>query len=135
MDGYIARARNQITITGKLLDPLADVAFYITAFIALFIQGWIPFTVIFILTVREISINIIIRPIISYLMMNPQAKLPGKIKTVYQSVLLIIILISRVAVEYFEVLLLFEIVFVLSYVLAILSLVSAIPYIASLHKT
>ncbi len=134
MDGHIARARNQITITGKLLDPIADVAFYITAFSALFFEGWIPAAVLFILTMREISINIIIRPLISYLSLNPQAKVFGKIKTVLQCILLIAVLFARAAILYIHIPSLQLIIHITAYFLALISILSAIPYIMILHK-
>lgn len=134
MDGYIARSRNQITITGKLLDPIADVTFYITAFSALYIENWIPLFVLFILALREIGINIIIRPIISYLSLNPQAKIFGKLKTVFQSIIVIMILLARVIVFYYDLNILYPIIYALSYILALFSILSAVPYIMILQK-
>ncbi len=134
MDGHIARSRNQITITGKLLDPIADVAFYITAFSALFFQNWIPSFVLFILTIRELSVNIIIRPMISYLSLNPQAKIFGKIKTVLQAILLIAILIARAALDYVHIPYAYNMIHIISYILALVSLLSAIPYIRILNS-
>lgn len=133
MDGYIARSRNQVTITGKLLDPIADVTFYITAFVVLFFQDWIPLNVILILTMREIGVNIIIRPLISYLNLNPQARVFGKLKTVFQSILLILILIIRVAVLYLKIPRIGITITAMSYLLAVFSVLSAFPYIMILN--
>src|SRR6056300_1604243 len=45
LDGYIARKYNMVTDFGKLLDPLADKIFMVTAFIMLvdkqILPGWI----------------------------------------------------------------------------------------------
>jgi cardiolipin synthase len=42
VDGYIARALDQVTEIGKLLDPLADRVFVIALAVALVIQGSLP---------------------------------------------------------------------------------------------
>jgi len=39
LDGYLARARNEITLAGQILDPLADKALLISAFICLYRVG------------------------------------------------------------------------------------------------
>ena len=51
LDGYIARAKNQITTFGKFLDPIADKIIVIAAMVMLVELGhlpaWIPIIVIF----------------------------------------------------------------------------------------
>ena len=42
LDGYIARKYNLVTDFGKLMDPLADKIFMVTAFIMLVDKGFYP---------------------------------------------------------------------------------------------
>ena len=39
LDGMVARARNEITTWGKVLDPAADKALYVALFCALYVMG------------------------------------------------------------------------------------------------
>lgn len=48
VDGMVARARNEITTWGKVLDPAADKALYVSLFCSLFVMGELP-TVAFVL--------------------------------------------------------------------------------------
>ena len=51
LDGYIARSRNQITIFGKFLDPIADKILVLAAMLILVedakLPAWIPIVVLF----------------------------------------------------------------------------------------
>jgi len=42
VDGMVARARDEITTWGKVLDPAADKALYVSLFCSLFVMGEIP---------------------------------------------------------------------------------------------
>lgn len=55
LDGYIARHYNQITKLGILMDPLADKMMIITVLASLWIKGIIPFFIILIIIVKEIT--------------------------------------------------------------------------------
>ena len=54
-DGIIARKYNLITEWGKLMDPLADKLTQINTLTALSIKGIIPFWILIVVTVKEIS--------------------------------------------------------------------------------
>ncbi|ABY93492.1 MAG: CDP-diacylglycerol--glycerol-3-phosphate 3-phosphatidyltransferase [Caldanaerobacter subterraneus] len=58
LDGYIARHYNQVTKIGTLLDPLADKLMILTVLTSLWIKDLIPFFVIAILMVKELSMII-----------------------------------------------------------------------------
>jgi CDP-diacylglycerol--glycerol-3-phosphate 3-phosphatidyltransferase len=59
VDGKLARKRNQVTVLGKFLDPLADKLFYIITLIALLqLQGpRVPPWLLMIVVAREISVT------------------------------------------------------------------------------
>ena len=42
LDGMVARARNEITTWGKILDPAADKALYVALFSSLYVMGELP---------------------------------------------------------------------------------------------
>jgi CDP-diacylglycerol--glycerol-3-phosphate 3-phosphatidyltransferase len=59
VDGVLARRRNQVTVLGKFLDPLADKLFYLVTLIALLqLQGpRVPPWVVMIVLTRELAIT------------------------------------------------------------------------------
>ena len=90
LDGYIARAKNQITTFGKFLDPIADKIIVIAAMVMLVELGhlpaWIPIIVIF----REFIVS-------GYILVAVQkdgnviaANIWGKMKTVTQMIAIIL---------------------------------------------
>ena len=54
-DGIIARKYNLITEWGKLMDPLADKLTQISTLTALSIKGIIPFWILLVVTIKEVS--------------------------------------------------------------------------------
>lgn len=59
VDGILARKRNQVTVLGKFLDPLADKLFYLVVLIALLqLQGpRVPPWLVMIVLARELAIT------------------------------------------------------------------------------
>ncbi len=87
-DGAVARARGEVTIFGKIMDPVADSTFFMTLLFGLFackrfggaIDVWMPILVLY----REVAIHILRR----YAALKGHAvpaKLSGKIKMFSQS--------------------------------------------------
>lgn len=58
-DGRIARARNQITEFGKLLDPIADKLAIGTALVSLSLLGKLPWWATIIILVREVAVTVL----------------------------------------------------------------------------
>lgn len=97
LDGYVARARNQITTFGKFLDPIADKVLVITAMIILVEMGrlpaWIPTIIVF----REFIVS-------GYRLIAVEnggkviaASIWGKLKTVTQMIAIIVAFIDNYA--------------------------------------
>ncbi len=90
LDGRIARARNLITDFGKIWDPIADKALTGAAFIGLSILGELPWWVTLVILLREWGITWMRIAMLKYGVMS--AKAGGKLKTVLQSIALILYL-------------------------------------------
>lgn len=83
LDGKLARARNEITPMGTLLDPIADKAFVGTAFVGVSILGFLPWWVTAIILTRELGITVLRFAVIKQGVI-PASK-GGKIKSTMQS--------------------------------------------------
>ena len=86
-DGYIARNLNQITLLGKILDPLADKMLTIGAFLALMVMGDASAWAIYIIIVRELFITGL-RTVAVAEGIDVSASWAGKVKTVIQMILI-----------------------------------------------
>lgn len=56
IDGYIARALDQVTEVGKMLDPLADRVFVIALAVALVVHGTLPWGLAVAVTARDVLV-------------------------------------------------------------------------------
>lgn len=91
LDGYLARKHNIVTKFGKLADPIADKALTGMAFLGLSILGELWWWVTIVILVREWGITALRFVMLRYGVMA--AGRGGKIKTVLQSVALILYLL------------------------------------------
>jgi len=82
-DGYIARELDQITMTGKILDPLADKMLILAAFLGLMMTGAASPWAIYIIIVRELFITGL-RTVSMGEGIDIAASWAGKVKTVSQ---------------------------------------------------
>ena len=89
-DGKIARRYNLVSDFGKLWDPIADKALTGMAFVGLSILSELPWWITIIILVREWGITVLRWAIMKYGVMA--ANRGGKLKTVMQSVALIMFL-------------------------------------------
>jgi cardiolipin synthase len=54
LDGYIARRSGQVTVTGSMLDPLADKLMMLSVVLALLIKNVLPWTAFAVMAFREL---------------------------------------------------------------------------------
>lgn len=90
-DGYLARKHNIVTDFGKIWDPIADKALTGAAFLGLSILGELPWWVTIIILLREWGITWMRVAMLKYGVVM-SAKSGGKLKTVLQSIALILYL-------------------------------------------
>lgn len=91
LDGYLARKHHLVTRFGKLADPIADKALTGMAFLGLSILGELWWWVTAVILVREWGITLMRFVMLRYGVMA--AGRAGKIKTVLQSVALVLYLL------------------------------------------
>ena len=84
-DGYIARTFDQITVMGKILDPLADKMLTLAGFLGLMMQGVASPWAIFLIITRELFITGLRVSAVSE-GIDIAASWMGKVKTVVQMV-------------------------------------------------
>jgi len=93
IDGYIARRDNLITDFGKFMDPLADKLLTASAFIAFVEIGYLSSWVVVLIISREFLVSGF-RTLAASKGITIAANPWGKIKTVFQMILIIVILLN-----------------------------------------
>ena len=92
-DGYLARARHQITTLGQLLDPIADKLLISAAFISLVELGLAPAWMVVIIIGRELAISGL-RSIAADQDVKIPASSLGKYKTTVQMFTVILLILG-----------------------------------------
>jgi CDP-diacylglycerol--glycerol-3-phosphate 3-phosphatidyltransferase len=91
IDGYVARNWERPTLIGKMLDPLVDFLFFITIFLCLMVDDWIPLWMVYVLLVRELTMHLLVRPLMLARGISPKARAAGKVKTIFQSIAAVVL--------------------------------------------
>ena len=94
LDGYLARARNQVTTLGKLLDPIADKLLTVSAFISLVELKLAPAWMVVVIVGREFIVNGM-RSIAATRGLVIAASHWGKSKTVAQVVAIALLILTH----------------------------------------
>lgn len=93
LDGYVARARKEITKFGQLMDPIADKLLVSSALIALVELGQISSWVVMIILGREFAVSGLRMVVAAEGIVIP-ARFLGKLKTVSQIVAIAALLVG-----------------------------------------
>ena len=93
-DGHIARSRNLVTNFGKFMDPLADKILNYSVMVLLIPEGLIPPVALVLILFREFMVSGI-RLSAAEQGVVIAANIWGKIKTTFQDVSLVVILVLR----------------------------------------
>lgn len=94
LDGYIARKKNIVTDFGKLMDPLADKMLVMSALIIFVSQGLVKDVLVIVIIARDLMIDSI-RLLASNKGKVIAADIWGKLKTFFQMVAIIVLLIFK----------------------------------------
>jgi CDP-diacylglycerol--glycerol-3-phosphate 3-phosphatidyltransferase len=131
LDGYIARKYHLVTTFGKFMDPIADKLLVNTTFIFLAVWGEIPVIVVIIMIARDTIVDAI-----RLVMMDSKVVIAaskwGKAKTIAQMIALIVVLLYNFPFFYLTSL---NLGLYLSYLAALISLISGIDYFYKNRKT
>jgi CDP-diacylglycerol--glycerol-3-phosphate 3-phosphatidyltransferase len=92
LDGYLARSRNQVSVLGKFLDPLADKLMVTAVLVFMVGFGRVPAWVVVVLVARDLAITGL-RSIASAQGLVIAASEGGKVKTALQLVAITLMLI------------------------------------------
>ncbi len=120
LDGYIARKYNMITTFGKFMDPIADKLLVSAALIYLTAIGKIPVWITIVIIGREFAISGV-RLIATESSVTIAASACGKLKTIAQMVMTIIMLADIPVLYYVEK--------TVMYIALILTIISLADYI------
>ena len=124
LDGYLARSLNQITMLGKLLDPLADKLLVLTALLVLLANHYLPVWLVIFMIGREMAITGL-RAFLAAERIVLAAGQMGKVKMTFQVIALSFLFLSNVS-EIFH-----KIGLYAAYIALFFSFVSAYIYVAN----
>jgi CDP-diacylglycerol--glycerol-3-phosphate 3-phosphatidyltransferase len=100
-DGYLARKNHQISTFGKFMDPIADKLLVNTMFILFAIQGLIPAIAVLVMIWRDVFVDGL-RMLAAEKGRVVAAGYMGKLKTVVQMLTIMLILISNLPFELYN---------------------------------
>ena len=93
LDGMLARRWQAVSTAGKLMDPFADALFCMFVFWDFQRYGIIPPWLFWILVAREALVTFVLRPTALTRGIVVAAGMPGKIKTVIQFVVIVLVIV------------------------------------------
>jgi len=129
-DGYIARRRKQVTVLGKLMDPLADKVLVACALIMLIPMDRAPAVVCFLIIAREIAITGL-RGVAASSGIVVQASGLGKFKSVTQYIALCVLIFPDGIIPFSQ---LHQVGRIFLYVSLAFTLISGVDYFVRLKK-
>lgn len=123
LDGYVARHYQMITNFGKFIDPLADKLLVASALIAFVGLGYLPSWIVIVILAREFAISGL-RTIAVEAGVVIAASIWGKLKTITQMVLIVLILLLPYLPVGFT-----KVASMLAYLVALVTVLSGADYI------
>lgn len=92
LDGHLARSWNLVTDFGRIVDPIADKALTLGAFVMLSVDGLVPWWFTVLVAVRELGITLL-RAVLLRRGIVVAANSGGKLKTVLQMLFIVLMLV------------------------------------------
>lgn len=129
-DGYIARKRNEVTVFGKIFDPIADKVLILSALVPLVEFGLLPTWVAVVLLAREFIIGGFRNAITAQGGQIIVASKLAKIKTIMQDTMIIYLILMKPVFSFIT----FPIDWILIIIAVVLTLWSMANYIIDGYK-
>lgn len=85
LDGYLARALNQQSELGRLIDPVSDVIYHVSVFMAFLKLGWIAPWMLFVIYARDLGVPYL-RTLARQKGVDLGVRFSGKVKTAIHGV-------------------------------------------------
>ncbi len=125
-DGYLARALRQESEIGRLIDPVCDVIYHVSVFLAFVKQGWMAPWMLFVIYARDLGVPYV-RTLARQRGVDIGVRYSGKIKTGVHGVAQITVVL--VALGYVsQTFVGFDTIFAVLLVATIVSLISLADY-------
>ncbi len=126
LDGFLARKLNQITTLGKILDPIADKALLLSAFIFIYNSNLdIKFPFWYVVIVISRDFYILTGSLLIYLLKGQieiRPSILGKATTFFQILSVVVVLVANITFVSFEV------IYATIYIATIFTFASAVGY-------
>jgi CDP-diacylglycerol--glycerol-3-phosphate 3-phosphatidyltransferase len=90
LDGFLARALNQQSELGRLMDPVSDVIYHVSVFMTFLKQGWIEPWMLFVIYARDLGVPYL-RTLARQRGIDLGVRFSGKVKTAIHGVAQIVI--------------------------------------------
>lgn len=129
IDGYLARKHNLVTTFGKFADPIADKLLVNTMFLLFVYQGIVPIVPVLIMIARDTIVDGC-RMIAMSNGVVVAAGFLGKMKTVFQMVTIVLILLNNLPFELFRL----PLTDLLLWFTALISIASGVSYFNQLKE-
>lgn len=84
-DGYLARALNQESELGRIMDPVCDVIYHVSVFLVFVKQGWMPTWMLFAVYARDLGVPYL-RTLARQRGIEINVRYSGKVKTAIHGV-------------------------------------------------
>jgi CDP-diacylglycerol---glycerol-3-phosphate 3-phosphatidyltransferase len=91
-DGYLARTLKQESEIGRLIDPVCDVIYHVTVFLAFVKQGWMSPWMLFVIYARDLGVPYL-RTLARQRGVEIGVRLSGKVKTCVHGVVQITVVL------------------------------------------
>jgi CDP-diacylglycerol--glycerol-3-phosphate 3-phosphatidyltransferase len=91
LDGFLARALNQQSELGRMMDPVSDVIYHVSVFMTFLKQGWIEPWMLFVIYARDLGVPYL-RTLARQRGVDLVVRFSGKVKTAIHGVAQVVVI-------------------------------------------
>ena len=97
LDGFLARALNQQSELGRLMDPVCDVIYHVSVFMTFLKQGWIEPWMLFVIYARDLGVPYL-RTLARQRGIEIGVRFSGKVKTAIHGIAQVVVVMVALGV-------------------------------------